>query len=191
MSHESRPDLLMFGHNKGCCMGSIFGLFKGSIQEDYHLTLGCDPQTFVIFYAILHTLNPSVQNIEYLDVQSYSWWSHHTRCRDKPLLDKPNENRDVIVLSQASWTTKFLVKYKPRAAHFEGCKGPHNLDEHPGIKLHQGGLCPQVATLSILTDDPALSFPSKFDNHWTSPIFQLMWEPDDNTSHTTRYSPAI
>src|ERR1700710_1098925 len=62
-------------------MVSIFGLSKGSIQEDSHLTLGCDPQvrtfmtpcplfllglvlsvplcfmrTIVIFYAILHTL---------------------------------------------------------------------------------------------------------------------------------------
>jgi hypothetical protein len=50
---------------------------------------------------------------------------------------------------------KFLVKHKPRATHFEGCKGPHSFDEHPGIKLHQGGLCPQVATLSIVTDDQA------------------------------------
>ncbi|KAF9781080.1 hypothetical protein BJ322DRAFT_1111791 [Thelephora terrestris] len=50
---------------------------------------------------------------------------------------------------------KFLVKHKPRATHFEGCKGPHSFDEHPGIELHQGGLCPQVATLSIVTDDQA------------------------------------
>jgi len=97
MSHESRPDLLMFGRTlrlppvrdavtayrqQGMTHGSTReSSWHSHVKGDCHHTLGCDPQvrtfiypmplfllglvlslplcfmrTFVIFYAILHTL---------------------------------------------------------------------------------------------------------------------------------------